>query len=542
MMHLNRVWPAIGALFLLFVTSAAFAQGNSADAPGHLFGMGQPHSVNDLPPGQLKSTLEGLSPKARGKALSWLQRFSFPAEDVTHLRVDSEGSIFYADPVTQDAKDSSYPQVEAHGSIDYADDVASATVAISQAEATTGSPAADPQTVFKLHSRPGSSNVIFLDFDGHTLRNTVWNDMTGQSVLEALPYDPSVNDSPKTVANFTWVELDRIAQIWHRMASDFVAFDIDITTEEPDVFTDTTGHMVFTDDADASGRTMPYPSIGGAAHVDVFGLSNYAADYPALVYYTNLWSIFLGEPGAVAEAASHQFGHQLGLSHDGVVGVTSFYQGSGLGMVKWAPIMGSPYRRNVTQWSQGEYPNASNPEDDLAIIAEKLGYIGDDHADLPSQATALAVDEDGTIVASSPELDPDNILSENKGVIGDRDDVDWFYVDVTGSGTLEITATPSWHSFTRIDERGSNLDIELSLFNSSLTLVAADEPNDETNAMVTAAVNPGRYYLQLDGVGNSTRSDYSDYASTGMYFIEGSVPTDTPAEPPLDMVFSGGFE
>ena len=93
MMHLNRVWPVIWVIFLLSVTSVAFAQGNSADAPGRLFGMGQPHSVNDLPPGQLKSTLEGLPPKARGKALGWLQRFSFPAEDIAHLRVDSEGSV-----------------------------------------------------------------------------------------------------------------------------------------------------------------------------------------------------------------------------------------------------------------------------------------------------------------------------------------------------------------------------------------------------------------------------------------------------------------
>ena len=38
MMHLNRVWPVIWAVLLLSVTSAAFAQGNSTNAPGHLFG------------------------------------------------------------------------------------------------------------------------------------------------------------------------------------------------------------------------------------------------------------------------------------------------------------------------------------------------------------------------------------------------------------------------------------------------------------------------------------------------------------------------
>jgi len=96
-MHLNRVRPIIWSLFLLFFISTTFAQGNSVNAPGRLFGMGQPHSINDLPPGQLKSTLEGLSPKARGKALDWLQGFSFPAEDVAYLRVDSQGSVYYVE-------------------------------------------------------------------------------------------------------------------------------------------------------------------------------------------------------------------------------------------------------------------------------------------------------------------------------------------------------------------------------------------------------------------------------------------------------------
>jgi len=523
-MHLNRVLPKIWVLFLLFVTSVAFAQGNSADASGHLFGIGHPQSINDLPPGQLKSTLEDLPSSAQEKALGRLQSFSFPVEDVAHLKVDPEGSVLYAEAPALTSET-----------------FALTSETINVAEAATGSPAGDSQEVFKLHSRPGSNNVVFLDFDGHTLQNTAWNTLMGQSVLEALPFDSDFNDNPKTVANFTQGEMNRIAEIWHRIAADFAAFDIDVTTEEPTVFTSTTGHILFTDDIDAAGRYMPYFNATGAAYVDDFGSSDYS---PALVYWTNLYTYLKGYAPPVAESASHEFGHQLGLSHDGLVDQPSYYnyQGHGVGLVSWAPIMGSAYGRDVTQWDQGEYSGANNPEDDLAIIAGHLGYIGDDHADSASQATALAVDTDGTILASSPELDPDNVLTENKGVIGDRDDVDWFYVDVAGSGTLEITATPSWHSFTVPGQWGENLDIELSLFDSALTLIMTDDPEDNTNASVTASVSSGRYYLQLDGVGNSTNSDYSDYASIGMYFIDGSVPMDTAAEPPSDMLFSGGFE
>ena len=478
--------------------------GQSGNSHGKFYGIGQPGTTQDLPPGQLRLTLEGLPPRARGKALGWLQNFSFPAEDVKNLRADQQGAIYYADTFVPEPADAS------------------------QAESSSaGSPAVDPDQVFKLHSRPGSSNVVFLDFDGDTIEDNAWNYYL-DPVLEALPFDPSNNDNPAMVANFTQDELNRIAEIWHRIATDYAAFDIDITTEEPSVLTNTTGRILFTHDTDAAGRTMPSQNAGGVAYVNVWGWSNFATYYsPALVYYTNLYTNNHGYPTLVAEAGSHELGHQLGLSHDGVTGGSSYYEGHGSGLVDWGPIMGAAYSRNVTQWSKGEYSGANNPEDDLAIIAEKLPFIADDHGNSSSQATALMIDADGTIVSSSPELDPDNILTENKGVIGNRDDIDWFYVDVTGSGTLEITSTPSWHSFTRSGHRGENLDIELSLFDPSLTLIAVDEPGDNTGAAVTASVTPGRYYVQVEGVGNFSNSDYSDYSSVGMFFIEGTIPTDS---------------
>ena len=515
MMYLTQLLPAIRALALALLATLCCVQHSKACASDRFYGVGQPHSTSDLPTGELKSALKKLPPSAQAEALGQLQNISFSAEDTAHLKVDSEGSILYADAVE--------PSPEAS----------------SQAEVPTSSLAVDPAKIFKLHSRPGSSNVMFLDFDGHDLEGTAWN-VNRASVLKALPFDPYGNDNPSTVANFHQSELNRIAEIWHRIASDFAVFDIDVTTEEPDVFTNTTAHILFTHDKDANGNSMPWINAPGAAYADVFGSSDYVSYYsPALVYYTNLYEYAQGYAPPIAEAASHYFGHQLGLGHDGRVSAGDQYQGHGIGKVSWAPIMGWAYGKNVTQWSQGEYPSASNPENDLAIIAGHLGYIGDDHADSSAQATALAVDADGMILSSSPELDPDNVLTENKGIIGDRDDVDWFYVDVTGSGTLEITATPSWHAFTRSSERGENLDLELLLFNSSLTLIAADEPEDETNATVTATVNPGRYYLQLDGVGNNSNSDYSDYASIGMYFIEGSVPMGN-SQP--NQVFSSSFE
>lgn len=511
-MLLNRYVPTIWAtLFMLLSSAAVFAQGQSGDDHGRSYGIGQPNTIQDLPPGQLRQDMESLPANARGKALGWLQRFSFPAEDVKSLRVRNDGSIHYAD-----------------------------TFESSTAETTTGEPtassfAADASQVFLLHSKPGSSNVVFLDFDGHTLSGTAWS----STDLVALPFDPSQNDNPSTVANFTTDELNYIAEIWHRVAEDYATFDIDVTTEEPAVFTSTTGRVLFTHSADASGQAMPSDTYGGIAYINVFGNSNYTAYSPVMVYYTNLANYSVGLINYNAEVASHEFGHNLGLSHDGATDGTTYYSGHGDGLVSWGPIMGYMLDKNVTQWSKGEYAGANNAQNDLSIIAGKLGYVGDDHGDTPSQATALVLEENGDILVSSPELDPDNVLPENKGVIEDRSDVDWFYLDVTETGILNIAATPAWHSFTRSDSRGANLDIELALYDSDMTLLDLHEPDNDTNAAVLAMLDSGRYYLQIDGVGNNTNSNYSDYASVGMYFLEGSLTTD-PADttPPSPAIMS----
>jgi len=510
MMLCNRYVRAICLTLLLLLSSGAvFAQGQSADDHGRSYGIGQPKTTQDLPPGQFRKDLEGLPANARGKALGWLQGFSFPAQDVKSLRVNADGAIYYADPVESDTAD------------------------LTTGEPTATSAAMDESQVFQLHSRPGSSNVVFLDFDGHTIESSSGWTLT---TLVALPFDPSQNDSPATVANFTQDELNRIAEIWHRISEDFASFNIDVTTEDPVIFTPTTGRLLFTHDTDASGQAMPSQGAGGVAFINMFGRDNFVSYYsPTFVYYTNLSTSDYGMPTLNAEAGSHELGHNLGLSHDGTSSGLNYYEGHGNGLVSWAPIMGRPFYANVTHWSQGEYPDANNTQDDLTIIAEKIGWVGDDHGDSAALATPLLVEPNGSVLVSSPELDPDNVLPENKGIINDRTDVDWFYIDATDTGSLSITATPAWHSFTRSDDRGANLDIELALFDASMVLLAAGEPDNDTNASVTITAAAGRYYLQVHGVGNDTNSDYSDYASMGMYFLEGNVPVgpvdDTPPSP-----------
>jgi hypothetical protein len=285
---------------------------------------------------------------------------------------------------------------------------------------------------------------------------------------------------------------------------------------------------------------MPAFGSGGVAYLNVWGASNYATTYsPALVYYNVLGA---GNPSPVAEAASHEMGHNLGLSHDGTATI-GYYEGLGVGSVSWAPIMGVGYYQNVTEWSIGEYPGANNKQDDISIITTKLTGRADDHSNVATGATALLVDAAGVITVTNPETDPVNALPDNKGVIGMRSDVDYFTFNA-GAGPLQINVNSAADAFKRLANKGANLDISATLYDKNGVQVVQVDPINDTNAIITTTVtaaNAGKFYLAIDGVGNAT-TPYSDYASLGQYYISGAVtPTtvvpDTTAPTPDPMAW-----
>src|SRR4029077_7898024 len=119
----------------------------------------------------------------------------------------------------------------------------------------------------------------------------------------------------------------------------------------------------------------------------VFGTSSYSNYRPAWIYFNNL----ANDESYIAEACSHECGHNFGLSHDGKTDGTEYYGGHGTGDTSWGPIMGTGYNRNVSQWSDGEYYQANNTQDDLATLAAKISYLADDHGNTPATATPLSL-------------------------------------------------------------------------------------------------------------------------------------------------------
>jgi PKD repeat protein len=494
-----RVFILIAGALLACIaigSSEALAQAHKP----RMYGQGAPFGVGDLPPGQLRSAFDSLPPQAKARAQNWLESFVFPENDLNSLRLDGEGGVFYEERILVGGSQS--PPTE--------------TTEPDIQAVTAGE-------MFSLHSKPGASNVVHLDFDGETITGTAWNNMAGEDTLYAIPYD--TDGDPYC---FSASEINAMAAIWHRMAEDFAPFDIDVTTEPPSGgYGPYVGHVLVTRRTDANGRNIYSSSAGGVAYVNVWGQSYYASYQPALVFYNHLAG---GDVHDVAEASSHEFGHNLGLSHDGTSTV-EYYAGDGSGNTSWAPIMGVGYYKNVTQWSKGEYSGANNPEDDIAIITNKLGARMDDHGNTWAGATALALDADSSITVTDPETDPFNLSPANKGVIENRNDADLFYFDSSG-GKVTLSIKPAWQAWNYHSFRGANLDVGVSLYDGLGNPIDDYDLTTDTEVTVSANVGAGRYYVRVYGLPSA---NYSDYASIGQYFISGSIS-------PINLMTNPGFE
>ena len=458
----------------------------AAQEQGRSYGLGHPFQLQELPKSPLKDKLNTLSSKKREKAKAWLDSIQFHDRDLPFMRVDDEGGIYIADPIEPNATVSG-----------------AARSSMLAADLPAG------VDIFKLHSNPGAANVVYLDFDGHVITGTAWNNSTNPS-FTARPYDLDANPS-----SFSETEKANIAEVWRRVAEDYAPFNIDVTTELPASFGAKTGRLLITANVDANGLDMPAKTSGGVAYVNVWGSTNYPYYSPALVYYNQV-----GGPDNIAEAASHELGHNLGLSHDGT-STSSYYTGHGTDFTSWAPIMGAGYYKHVTQWSKGEYLYANQTQDDLALIQAKLTTRFDDHSNTRMGATPLNVDANGHIFSATPATNPLDLSRVNKGVIETSADLDVFSFS-SGAGTVVLQATPL-RELTA--ERGGNLDIALNLYDATGNLLSSSNPVDETDAGITITVPAGTYYLSVDGVGSA---NYSDYGSLGQYFIEGVLPLAAP--------------
>ena len=363
---------------------------------------------------------------------------------------------------------------------------------------------------FALNSKPGSARVIYLDFNGHSTGGTAWN---GGAAINAQAFD--TDGIPSSFSN---AELTAIQKIWQRVAEDYAPFDVNVTTADPGI---EAIHRNSSSDSQFGSRVVITRnsfyncSCGGVAYVGTFDyVSSSAPGYyqPAWVFFDALGN---GNEKFVAEAASHEAGHNLGLSHDGNA-TTGYYGGHGSGETGWAPIMGTGYNRNLSQWSRGEYSLANNLEDDVLVITQNGALLRADDAgnSISSAATLSGISDNGSVIVA------------RNAIIGQGSDVD-VYAFATGNGLAQFNLTPA--------APGPNVDLRVELLDSAGNLLASANPADSLSASVSVSLSAGTYYLRVDGMGKGDPgTGYSDYGSIGQYAISGSY-ADMGAAAPIAM-------
>ncbi|MFT5588060.1 MAG: hypothetical protein ACI9ZF_000217 [Bradyrhizobium sp.] len=364
--------------------------------------------------------------------------------------------------------------------------MAASTVSASVATVGGESPFPYDQT-FKLHTKPDSTRVLYLNF-------------TGQGSYPAFDMD-------KAPATFSNAERLLIQKVLLRVAEAYAGFDVDVTTEAPSVPAGKIGATILI--------TPQASSAGGYAYLNSF--SKFAPGAaPAFCFPNNL---AYGEK-YIADCVSHELGHTLGLSHQGKLPSTAYYTGQGSGETGWAPIMGVGYYKNLPQWSKGEYADANNKQDAYAVmLARGLSPRVDDHGNtIPFADALVAKSANGLNNLSAP------------GRIETTGDVDMFSF-VAGAGPLNLKVGGAI--------LGGTLDIALQLLDVNGKVLATSSTTATTLAktLSTTLTAEGTYYLSVSGAarGNPLTTGYTNYGNLGEYTISGTsaLPAMTATKPVL---------
>lgn len=421
----------------------------------------------------------------------------------------------------------------------------------------------NPSATKYYHSRPESNKKIYLDFDGYV--DDYKGNVTSMQINIPDFAQRKYLETPKFVytgyASFSdsapYSTEKAIYDIWRMVAEDFMMFDVDVTTEEPDydglvkssADDDTYGKRVIFDYA-PNGRW--YAGSGGISGLGAFG---FRADRPAYIFGSN-------SRRNLACQATHETSHTLGLAHDGgyiylpnvyaedgtLVAMfvkDDYYTGQDVQadykFTTWYPVMGGvplPSSNNgkwvdldyydfINQFSNGNYDGATNKgDDDFAVM---LGLVAGsrEQAELDSvivfpgklypdgrdscevRNLTLAKDDAGDTIAEAKGLVANGETSlSTTGVIGKHiegtevvDDVDVFAVAVTGAGTITAKVVPGYLG----EIEGASLDAKVELLSASGDVLATSEVVKDGSAdFREAGVSfeceaKGKYFIRVSG-------------------------------------------
>ncbi|MBX2848707.1 MAG: hypothetical protein KTR16_10320 [Acidiferrobacterales bacterium] len=329
------------------------------------------------------------------------------------------------------------------------------------------------QPVFS--SLPDSPNVLYIDYDGELITDSeIWNNI----------------DAPSSgLSNI------EIKQSWALVAEAFKPFDVNVTTDRE-----------LYDSTPVTKRQMCIVTIASSTLVanraanGVAKLGSFGTDVPC-------WSFKPYMPRVV----SHEFGHTVGLLHDGVgdpVDHTPYDQEYYGGSNGWGPIMGNPVQStNIVQWSKGEYNLSNNIRDDLERIAEYVGLVPDDMGDSISDATPV-------VLVDSPRR---GYFAAVDGIVSGESDVDVYRIDVPAGGYQVSVDVRPYHNYGMIGA----LPLHITWLSESGQVLIEDQfdqrqSNFET--LVRDSTEATTYYVSVSGLAIEEAGN-TKYGSIGTYFL-----------------------
>ncbi|MDO5553585.1 MAG: hypothetical protein Q4G68_07465 [Planctomycetia bacterium] len=351
--------------------------------------------------------------------------------------------------------------------------------------------------ITNLNSLPGSNNVIYLDFDGHTTLGTEWNRTYSDG--EEITTPRYALDGNTTKTYFDDVEKAAIYEIWQRVSEDYAPFNVNVTTVEPAAEVFTAGRAIRIC-VGGSNKSVPDQSGAGVGYVGSFSWEN---DTPCFVFSDDCLSVKY-----TAETITHEAGHTLGIDkHDGITttaGRYEYYSGAN----GWAPIMGTAGDSiPLSQWSKGEYAGATDTKtDDLAVLEETFRVQGGYESGYRVVASASDFTE-----ATSLDITAGQGMASS--IILTSDSVDYYAFSNDGraldfwvGGVVGIT----------------NLDALVTIYSQSDTATALSvyDPQDTLYTEFTFS-ETGDFYLTVEGTGKTVDGLvwWTDYGSIGTYDI-----------------------
>lgn len=304
-----------------------------------------------------------------------------------------------------------------------------------------------------LSSLPGATMDLFIDFDG-------WESET--------PFDVD-GDS----ATFNGEEQTRIFQTWQRVSAFFSAFDLNVTTVEPDLPNRPENYLLV-------GNSIS----GGYSYVQL------NRDYPRGFNQS-------GDAPGRSSGILHEGGHNFGLRHqslyDELGNETRDYSYGDSDLE--VPLMGVDFGGRISRLYIGHTSNASDLQDDVAVIQSRIveyvtnggdGFRGDDHASDNGSATILI---------------QQGLQQVGSGVIERRTDTDVFSFQAD-TATTNILVAPEQHS---------SVDLYIELFDSSGNMLSSSDGYELFEELSLDTVVGSTYFVHV--------ASHGDYGEIGSYEV-----------------------